>query len=226
MIKAVVFDFDGTMSNRQENAYRIYDQYFRKYFPEMSDLEYEAVVQDMLTCDCNGTIEVDLRLKPIAVKYGDKLPADFEKAFNRYFYDLMWTGCVLKDETIEVLEKLKGKYKLGLLSNGDSLSQHNKINHVGISDYFDEIIVSGDTDVYKPQAAIFELMAERLGVKCEECLMVGDVYSTDILGAINGHMIPVWIIEDKERPAHYYKGYRIEKLDQIFAIIDKENKAV
>ena len=95
---------------------------------------------------------------------------------------------------------------------------------MNIDEYFDEILVSGDIGINKPNKGIFEYVANKLDVKCEECLFVGDVFSSDILGAIRANMIPVWILEDTERPAYYYKGYRIKKLPELFDILDKEAK--
>ena len=89
---------------------------------------------------------------------------------------------------------------------------------------FDEILVSGDIGIHKPDKEVFEYLANKLDVKCEQCLMVGDVFSTDILGAIKANMIPVWIIQDEERPSYYYKGYRIRHLDELFEILDELNK--
>ena len=223
MIKAILFDFDGTLSNRQMNAYRMYRVFLKPYFADLNEIEFEAVLQDMLTFDCNGTTETRHRMIPFLNKYGDLLPEDFNEKFIEFSKMNMYRFAVLKDETIDVLEKLKGKYKLCILSNGYSYSQHNKIKQVQIEDYFDVILVSGDLSCKKPEAEIFEYAAKQLGVKCEECLMIGDVFSSDILGAIRAGVTPVWILEDTERPSMAYHGYRIEKLDQIFEILEKEN---
>lgn len=219
MLKAIIFDFDGTLSNRTKNAYDFFFEYFRKYFTDFSDLEYEAVMQDMLIYDCNGTIPNAMRTIPLINKYGDHLPENLPETFAQDFLDYMYTTCVLKDETISVLEKLKLKYKLGLLSNGDSKSQHAKIKKVDVAKYFDEIIVSGDYGVHKPDKRIFEIMANKLGVNCNECLMIGDVFSNDILGADNAGMIPLWLCIDNEKPANYYSGYRIDKIEKIFDVL-------
>lgn len=221
MIRAVIFDFDGTMSNRQENAYGVFSAYFRPFFPKMNDAEYEALLQDMMLYDCNGTIPTEARLTQFMEKYGKDMPEGFVEDFASYYTYHMWEYTVLKEDTLEVLEKLKGRYKLGLLSNGDSLSQYAKIKAMDIMKYFDETIVSEDVGVGKPDPRIFEIMAEKLDVNCNECVMVGDVFSTDILGAINAGVTPVWILEDRERPAHFYKGYRIEKLHQLFDILNE-----
>ena len=224
MVKAVIFDFDGTVSNRQKNAYSVFDGYFRQYFSDLDDLEFEAVLQDMMLYDCNGSINVGLRLIPFMRKYGDRLPEDFSDVFVPYYFNTMYKSTTLRPETIEVLQTLKKRnYKLGLLSNGDSFSQHNQIRKVGLEDLFDEVIVSGDLGIDKPDRKIFDIMTERLGVKNEECMMVGDVFSSDILGARNAGILPVWIVTDPEKPAKHYTGYRISNLRELYAILEKEN---
>lgn len=224
MIKAIIFDFDGTISNRKENAYGVFNEYLRQFFKDFNEIEYEAMLQDLITYDCNGTISVKLRLIPFINKYGKYLPEDFEEKFIPFYYDHMYRFSVLKDETRSVLEKLKGKYKLAILSNGDSTSQHNKITQVNIEEFFDEVVVTGDIGVHKPNKEAFEYVLNKLNVKNDECLMIGDVFSSDILGAINTNITPVWITLDDEIPAYHYDGYRIRHLDEIFEILEKENK--
>lgn len=225
MIKAIIFDFDGTVSNRQKNAYDVFDAYARDIFKDLNDIEYEAVLQDYLTDDCNGTINCKFRLAPFINKYKDYLPDNFEQDYTEYLYDKMGEYAVLKDEFIDVITKLRKDYKLAILSNGQSESQRKKIIKVDVSKYFDEIIVSGEVGINKPNKEVFEIMANRLNVSPNECLFVGDVFSSDILGAIRANMTPVWILEDSERPCKYYHGYRIRKLPELFNILDKENNA-
>jgi putative hydrolase of the HAD superfamily len=224
MIKALIFDFDGTLSNRQKNAYEVFNDYFRKYYPEFSDMEYEALLQDMMLYDCNGSISVRTRMYPFIQKYGKNLPDDFTEVFVPYYTNHMFEFCELKQETIEVLEKLKEeKYKLAIMSNGDSFSQHSKIRQVDIEKYFDVVVVSGDIGIDKPDKRIYEYVADKLGVQVKECLMVGDVFSTDILGAYNADMPCAWMKTDPEKQADYYKGYTISDLRQLFEILDEVN---
>jgi len=219
MIKAVIFDFDGTLSNRQANAYYLFKDYFKPFFKDLDETEYEAVLQDLLTWDSNGTTAVKFRMAPFIKKYENYFKEDDFEAFNQFYYDYMWKYAVLKPETIDVLKALKGKYKLAILSNGQSKSQHDKISHCDMDDYFEEIVVSGDIGINKPKKEIFEIMAEKLGVKCEECVFVGDVFSSDIIGAIKANMVPVWIVGDPERPSSY-KGIRIANISELVKIVE------
>lgn len=225
MIKAIIFDFDGTLTNRKKNAYDFYKHYLRDYFKDFDDVQYEAVLQDMLVYDCNGIVNIKFRTLPFIEKYKEYLPEDYSDRLYNDFYQNLYQTTVLKPETLSILEKLKKDYKIAILSNGQSSSQHDKINHVLDEKYFDVVMVSGDIGIHKPDTKIFDMMAQRLGVKNEECLMIGDVFSTDILGASKANMVPVWMHLDTELPSDFYKGYRIEKLEEIFTILDKENNS-
>lgn len=222
MIKALIFDYDGTLSNRSESVYCFYNEYLRPFVPQLDNVEYEALLQDLMYYDVNGICSFEQRMPPFMARYGHLFPEGFEEQFRRNFIDKTWSYNVLKEETLEVIEKLKGQYKLAVLSNGSSTVQHNKIDHVDIGKYFDEVIVSGDIGIHKPDVRIFEYTLEKLRVKADEALMIGDVYSTDIAGAIRAGIKTVWMVQDQERPALSYKGYRIRNLREIFEILERE----
>ena len=219
MIKAIIFDFDGTLSNRSANAYYLFKDYFKPYFKDFNEIEYEAVIQDMMTFDCNGTTNVKNRINLFVEKYNDFFNEEAGKKFADDFYEYMWKYVQLKPTTKNVLKELKGKYKLGILSNGNSKAQHAKIDNCNFKEYFDEILVSGDIGINKPNKEVFEIMANRLNVKAEECVFVGDVFSSDILGATRANMTPIWIVPDYERPSSY-KGIRIQKLEELIEILN------
>lgn len=222
MIKAVLFDFDGTISNRQYNAYSLFKDYLKPYFENEDECFFEAVLQDFLTDDCNGTINVMYRLAPFMKKYGKYFPEDFEEVFTKFYYDYMYKYCVVKPETHEVLSKLKqsGKYKMAILSNGQSKSQHDKIDYVDVPKYFDLVVVGGDIGIQKPDRRAFEYVCDKLGVKCEECVYIGDVFSSDILGAHNAGMKAVWILTDKERPHDFYNGPVVSDLNEFLELLE------
>ena len=222
MIKALIFDYDGTLSNRTESVYCFFNDYLRPFVSQLSDDEFEAMLQDLMYYDVNGINEFDLRMPPFMARYGHLFPKGFEQDFKQNFIDKVWTYNVFKEETVEVLERLKGKYKMAILSNGGSTVQHNKIDHVDIEKYFDEVIVSGDIGIHKPDPKLFEYTLDKLAVKADEAMMIGDVFATDILGALKAGIKTVWLVEDEERPAFSYKGYRIRNLRELYAILEGE----
>lgn len=72
---------------------------------------------------------------------------------------------------------LKSRYKIGLLSNIGRDWINNFFDKHQLHEVFDAVVVSGDEGITKPHPRIFEIMAERLGVKPHECIMIDDLES-------------------------------------------------
>lgn len=92
----------------------------------------------------------------------------------------------------EAFERLSGKFKLGLLTNGPSNLQRKKIEVLGIEDWFDGIIVSGEHNLAKPDPRIFYITMDRLNCSPEETIYVGNSLEYDVLGANNAGIPVVW----------------------------------
>lgn len=69
---------------------------------------------------------------------------------------------------------------LGLITNGPTSSQWEKVQKLSVSQFFDCILVSSDLPWEKPHPNIFYAACNYLNVKPEECVMVGDKIGTDI----------------------------------------------
>jgi len=87
---------------------------------------------------------------------------------------------------VEVLEELKGRYRLALVTNtrSDMTTEDIKglLREAGVPDVFDMMVVSGEVGVSKPDPRIFEIALEGLGVGPGEAVMVGNTVSTDVFG--------------------------------------------
>lgn len=98
------------------------------------------------------------------------------------------------EETFEVLDELKGRYRLLLLTNGSPDLQQEKLDGAPeLVPYFDEIVISGQFGEGKPSPKLFAFALDRLGIGPEEGVMVGDKLTTDIKGANGIGMTSVWI---------------------------------
>jgi YjjG family noncanonical pyrimidine nucleotidase len=91
----------------------------------------------------------------------------------------------LFDGTIELLEYLKPKYRLHIITNGFSEVQTLKINNSNIGHYFDTITDSEMAGVKKPNPLIFEYALQASGAKKESSIMIGDCIDADVRGALN-----------------------------------------
>jgi len=77
-------------------------------------------------------------------------------------------------ELLSYIAELKKDYKIAMLSNvnnAQSLFNRFESNEIKL---FDEVVASGDIGFAKPQAQAFEIVADMLGVRCDECVMIDD----------------------------------------------------
>lgn len=88
---------------------------------------------------------------------------------------------------VEVLDWLRGRYKLALITNVLSTTPREKIDSIlrdaGLGGFFDVVAVSSEYGFSKPDPRIFEIVLGELGVGAEEAVMIGNTVSTDIFGA-------------------------------------------
>lgn len=91
--------------------------------------------------------------------------------------DIMYWGSSIRDETaINWVRQLKssGKYKIGMLSNVGFGFFNKFFSESEQKELFDEVVLSSDVGMAKPEAMIFELTAQRLGVNPSQCIMIDD----------------------------------------------------
>ncbi|WP_342471921.1 HAD family hydrolase [Metasolibacillus sp. FSL H7-0170] len=129
----------------------------------------------------------------------------------------------LYEDTFAVLDELKGKYQLILLTNGAPSLQNLKLEITPeLVPYFDHIIISGDFGKGKPDASIFEYVLEKASATVEKSIMVGDNLMTDILGSSRIGMKNVWINRENKEPHPDVKPtYEVESLTQLLKLIKK-----
>lgn len=130
---------------------------------------------------------------------------------------------IVYDETFRVLDALKGKYKLLLLTNGSPDLQREKLAGVPeLAPYFDHIIISGEFGEGKPAASIFRHALERLGIEPEHGIMVGDKLTTDILGANTIGMTSVWVNRHSAvRNDDIIPSHEIAHLEELLLLLEQ-----
>lgn len=115
----------------------------------------------------------------------EKLYADFKDRYG--------TEPVPFPDVSETLKILRGKYRIGLVSNGRTKGQIAKINACGISEFFSSICISESVGCKKPDAAIFQTCLDELSVQSNEAVFVGDNPIVDIEPAKKLGMFAVWV---------------------------------
>ena len=91
----------------------------------------------------------------------------------------------LFDGTLELLDYLKPKYRLHIITNGFAQIQSNKLNNSNIHHYFHTVTDSEKAGVKKPNPLIFEYALQAANAKKENSIMIGDCIDADVNGALN-----------------------------------------
>lgn len=101
------------------------------------------------------------------------LPADRAEAALDAWEALRRQDHPVEPEMDDVLARLRGRVRLGLLSNAGR-GARQRLDELGVSARFDDVVCSGDVGLAKPDPAIFRLAAARLGLAPEACAFVDD----------------------------------------------------
>lgn len=156
----------------------------------------------------------------------------FYKTFLHFSYDNLqlahhWADDYLKispykthliDGAMDVLMYLKEKYQLHIITNGFKEVQHVKLHYSNLKPFFEHIIISEEHGFNKPDIKIFDLAQQLTGAKNYECVMIGDNYDTDILGALNAQWKAIYLA-DKGRDdfeSNYIQIDRLIYLKKVF----------
>ncbi len=108
----------------------------------------------------------------------------------------------VEPDTHETLKALIDQgCRLGLISNAANPQDLNRLidNH-DLRKYFDVIIISAEEGIRKPDPRIIQRALDRLGVKMDHAILVGDTLNADILGAQNAGIPGVWVTRRANRP--------------------------
>jgi len=224
VIKAVLFDLFGTIvliTEREENYYprclrKLYDvlvengvnvsfeEFSRVYF-EVRNKLYAKTSENFEEPHFN--VRVSLTLKKLGYEYdvSDRLVTKSSMAFAEEFIRYV----ALDNNAINVLNKLRGKYKLGLITNF-ALSEcvWKLLEKFDLKKFFSVIVISAEINRRKPSPEIFEKALKALNVNASEAVFIGDTIGLDVKGAKNAGIKSVLI---KRRPI---KEMNI-KLDRI-----------
>lgn len=142
---------------------------------------------------------------------------------SEYFPAMRRKNPFVYEETFQVLDHLKGRCQLVLLTNGSPSLQQAKLSMTPeIAPYFDVIVVSGDFGIGKPDVSIFEYALTQTGSHKAETLMVGDNLLTDILGANRAGIKSVWVNRE-QKAAHksISPDFEIRHLQELIPLLEK-----
>jgi putative hydrolase of the HAD superfamily len=191
MVKAVLFDLDGTLLDRDVSVEQFVSVQYDRLSQNLSRIPKQDYTARFIELDCHGHVWKDEVYQALVSEFAiegmswQSLLEDYEMQFQFH--------CVPFQFLTEMLNELqKQGYLLGIITNGRSPFQARAIDGLGIRDYFDAILISEVEQVRKPQAEIFQRAVHRLGVSASDSVFIGDHPEADIAGAKNAMMKTIW----------------------------------
>jgi putative hydrolase of the HAD superfamily len=191
VIKAVLFDLDGTLYDRDLLATELFREQYAAFAHELPGVGAESFMRSAIAMDDHGYGLKEAGYRALVQSWGldatvaDRLVAHFWGSYHGY--------CKLTDDLRRTLDALRRRaLKLAVITNGPSVMQRRKLATLEIEDAFDVIVVSEEEGVRKPDAEIFRRTLARCGVAAHEALFVGDHPVADIEGAHGAGLRTAW----------------------------------
>lgn len=225
MIKAVIFDLDNTLVDFMKMKGEAIDAAIRAMIDAGLDLSYDEV---------KGRIDAIYKEKGIEFQYVfDSLLSDI---FDRVDHKILAAGVVAYRRAreaalvpyphvyITLYELLKIGMKLAVISDAPSKEAWLRLTYLNMHHIFDVVVTFEDTSERKPHPAPFTLALNRLGVKPDEALMVGDWAERDIIGAKQVGMKTVFArYGDTFDTGPSGGDYEVNDIQELLNIVRKEN---
>ena len=182
-----LWDFDAAAEVAFERIYEKYDlkslgipnaHEFHEVYHPLNERLWEQYRANEITKDDLNRTRFVLPLE----HYGIHDTALADRLSDDYVY---WSPRIVRlvPGTMELLDYLKPKYHLHLITNGFQEVQHTKLSGSGLEPYFETLTVSEEVGVKKPNPEIFHYALNKANAKPQESLMIGDEMAVDIDGA-------------------------------------------
>ncbi|MFD1019457.1 HAD family hydrolase [Thalassobacillus hwangdonensis] len=185
-MKAVLFDLDGTILDRDASLIGFLEEQHERF---SFQVEKEVFVRRFVELDAHGYVGKDQVYETLVQEFVlgsvDALHTDYLERFKHH--------CVGFDGAEALLQGLKeAGVKLGVITNGRTPFQEDNLHGLGLSGYFDTIVVSEKEGLKKPDPAIFRVGLNRLGVAASESMYIGDHPEKDVQAAKAVGMKAMW----------------------------------
>ena len=138
---------------------------------------------------------------------------------NYQFLDLTTTKTGLLAGTFELLDYLKPRYRMFILSNGFREVQFKKLTNSGLAGYFEKVILSEDAAIQKPHKGIFDYALKNTNASRANSLMSGDSWEADTAGAYNSQIDQLWFNPTKEPARGFEPTYTVSSLSEIQTLL-------
>jgi putative hydrolase of the HAD superfamily len=218
-IRALLFDINGTLidietDERMEQAYRAVAHFLtyqgiRMHRKDALDL-YFQIMKEQFDRHKETFPEFDAVaiwreiLERTATDFTRSLPAEKLRQMPLFLAELhrgiSRKRLSLFPQVLEVLNQLKERYRLAVVSDAQSAYAVPELRALGLLEYFNPVIISGDFGYRKPDPRLFQMALDRLKIPPSEAVFIGNDCYRDIFGARQLGMKTILFRHDQDMP--------------------------
>lgn len=222
-IRTIFVDLDDTIwdftANSKVALKAVYERYQldNQCSYDVFIKEYLLINEQLWSLYHHGKIEKDFLKR-------ERFRASFERCGiicespERFDYDYLETIVTLKKVVAgapKLLQHLKKRGSVNVLSNGFANLQFRKLQSAGLDRYIDLMVLSDDIGVTKPDKRLFDYALEKVKANAETTLMIGDNYDADILGAYNAGWKTIFFNRRGESIGNNVADLVVQSLEEI-----------
>ena len=220
-ITDVYFDLDHTLWDFEKNSALTFNTILKKHH---IDVDIEAFVQHYVPINAQywewyryeKITQNELkfgRLRDTFALVNFQASDELIQLLSDEYIHYLPTFSHLFEGTIELLDYMKSKYKLHIITNGFKEIQEGKMKNSKLDVYFDTITNSEMAGVKKPNPKIYEHALSLRNVEKQNAIMIGDCIDADVNGALKFGIDAIWF---NEHAADVPKGIKsVNKLLQL-----------
>lgn len=240
--RAVLFDLDDTLVDHQY-AYRtslavLYERYTALQAQPLAALDttythyLEVFHQRMLAGEFTLPQSRIQRFKHIFAEYGAS-PSDDELSEIAALYSQAYFASERAiDGAVALIEHLReAGVRIGVVTNNQTAEQVRKLERCNLTNLIDVMVTSEEAGIPKPDPTIFRMVLERLGCQPHEALMIGDSWSSDVIGANQAGVAVFWlnrydlVIPDAALARQFHSYTPLQSvLDMLFSLYPSPQK--
>ncbi|MFC0322661.1 pyrimidine 5'-nucleotidase [Gallibacterium melopsittaci] len=220
----ILFDADETLFSF--DSFAGLKQLFANYnvdFTQEDFIQYQQVNKPLWVAYQDGKIDAKTLQESRFSEWGKKLsvkPAEL----NHGFLLSMAEVCRPLDGVVDLLQQLKDRAKLAIITNGFTAMQQLRLHKTGLKDYFEFVVVSEEIGVSKPNPQFFHHALELASPQdSKQVLVVGDTLESDILGGNNVGLDTCWLDHGRENLTAIKPTYQITKIADLLPVITQES---
>lgn len=206
MLKAIFFDFDGTLADDGDSVRDALTEACRVVYgrwPELHAVDLAATYRQVSDAAW-GDFDRHLRhlSSPEAMlaavwretlsRCGLHDPLVEQAATDTYWQYRLRT-CKPYPDVLLLLQNLTGHFSLSVITNGAPAMQRAKLAATGLSCFFQQVFVGGEFACGKPDQTIFRTALAAANCRPDQAMHVGDSLTHDVAGARNVGIHSVWL---------------------------------